>query len=175
MLGIGEGGLVLFGDANKAQEFRTWLNFGFSGSRDSSILGTNAKMSEIQAAYGHAVLDRWEQEKAEWRKARNRVEELEGKHNLKSPTFLTSVISPYWIIQTEELRILEIESKLKERNIETRRWWSYGLHKMPTFKKYSLQAYPISDHVALTTLGLPFFRDLGDKEVRAIDSVLSIC
>jgi dTDP-4-amino-4,6-dideoxygalactose transaminase len=173
VLGIGEGGLVLFGDASKAQEFRTWLNFGFSGSRDSSILGTNAKMSEMQAAYGHAVLDHWEQEKAEWGKARKRVEELEARHNLKSPTLLKGVISPYWIIQAEEALILEIESKFQDSNIQTRRWWSRGLHKMPAFKNYSTKEFPGTDQVASTTIGLPFFRDLGDEEIVALDSLLT--
>ena len=173
VLGIGEGGLVLFGDASQARDFRTWLNFGFFGTRDSIMFGTNAKMSEIQAAYGHAVLDRWELEKAEWTAAREIVEKLEIKHQLRPPSLLKNSISPYWIIQAENVRILEIESKFKKNKIETRRWWSHGLHKMPAFANFAKKKFPATEFVVSTSLGLPFFRELGDIENEALDFALS--
>ena len=49
-LGSGEGGLVVTGTKEIADELRSWSNFGFQGSRQSMTQGTNAKMSEIQAA-----------------------------------------------------------------------------------------------------------------------------
>jgi hypothetical protein len=44
---------------------------------------------------------------------------------------------------------------------------------MPAFKNYSTKEFPVSDQVASTTIGLPFFRDLGDEEMGALDSLLT--
>ena len=57
VLGIGEGGISVFGNSAAANRFRAWINFGFSGNRNSISHGTNAKMSEMTAAFGLSVLD----------------------------------------------------------------------------------------------------------------------
>ena len=173
VLGIGEGGLVLFGDSDSAREFRSWINFGFSGSRDSKIFGTNGKMSEIQAAYGHSALDGWMFEKKEWNEARKKVKKLDMKYSNIFSSYLSEEISPYWIIRAEESKILKIESCFKKNNIGTRRWWSHGLHKMPAFKNYARREFPNSDLVTSTSIGLPFFRGMTSKNLKKIDSVLA--
>jgi len=66
VLGIGEGGFVVSTDASIRDAVRMRSNFGFSGSREAQTAGFNAKLSEHQAAVGHAALDEWDQARAEW-------------------------------------------------------------------------------------------------------------
>lgn len=173
VLGIGEGGLIVFGDPKKASEFRSWINFGFSGSRDSKILGTNAKMSEMQAAYGHAVLDNWEIEKQEWLIARKKANQVESdfpelfNHNLEMD------VSPYWLSYSNPELKVEIVKTFKKLNIETRDWWSRGLHNMPAFSKYNDKPFLITEKVADSSIGLPFFRDMKDSDFDKIHEALS--
>ena len=173
VLGIGEGGIAVFGDPEKANEFRSWINFGFSGSRDSKILGTNAKMSEMQAAYGHAVLDNWEIEKQEWLIVRKKAIQVERdfpelfNHNLEMD------VSPYWLSYSNPERKVEIVKTFKKLNIETRNWWSRGLHNMPAFSKYKDKHFPITEKVADSSVGLPFFRDMKDSDFDRIHEALS--
>ena len=173
VLGIGEGGIAVFGDPEKANEFRSWINFGFSGSRDSKILGTNAKMSEMQAAYGHAVLDNWEIEKQEWLIVRKKAIQVERdfpelfNHNLEMD------VSPYWLSYSNPERKVEIVKTFKKLNIETRDWWSRGLHNMPAFSKYKDKHFPITEKVADSSVGLPFFRDMKDSDFDRIHEALS--
>jgi dTDP-4-amino-4,6-dideoxygalactose transaminase len=173
VLGIGEGGIAVFGDPEKANDFRSWINFGFSGSRDSKILGTNAKMSEMHAAYGHAVLDNWEVEKQEWLVVREKAKHVQNnfpelfKHNLEMD------ISPYWLSYSNPELKVEIVKTFKKLNIETRDWWSRGLHNMPAFSKYNDKHFPITEKVADSSIGLPFFRDMKDSDFDRIHEALS--
>lgn len=168
VLGIGEGGLVVFGDPEKAKEFRSYINFGFSGSRDSKILGTNAKMSEMQAAYGHAVLDNWEVEKQEWLIVRKKAKQVESNfpelfnHNLEMD------VSPYWLSYSNPEIKTELVKTFQSLNIETKDWWSRGLNNMPAFSKYKNKHFPITELVADSSIGLPFFRDINNQELDRI-------
>lgn len=54
--GIGEGSLITSKHAHILKSLRTQINFGFDNLETVSI-GTNAKMSEIQASVGLSVLD----------------------------------------------------------------------------------------------------------------------
>jgi dTDP-4-amino-4,6-dideoxygalactose transaminase len=173
ILGIGEGGLVVFGDYNKANEFRSYLNFGFSGSRDSKILGTNAKMSEIQAAYGHAVLDDWDVEKQEWLSVREKAKRVENNFPELFNHNLEMAVSPYWLsYSTPEIKA-EIVKTFQRFNIETRDWWSRGIHNMPAFSKYKNKAFPITEKVSDSSIGLPLFRDMKDSDFDRIHEALS--
>lgn len=173
VLGIGEGGLVVFGDTEKAKEFRSYINFGFSGSRDSKILGTNAKMSEMQAAYGHAVLDNWEVEKQEWLIARKKAKQVESDFDELFNHNLEIDVSPYWLSYSNPEIKIELVKTLQSLNIETRDWWSRGLHNMPAFSKYKNKHFPITELVADSSIGLPFFRDMKDSDFDRIHDALS--
>ena len=97
VLGIGEGGVAIFGSKSFADEFRAWINFGFSGSRISALPGINGKMSEISAAYGLATLDQWTQEKSEWSDAKESSIVISRDLGIESITSRYSGVSPYWI------------------------------------------------------------------------------
>ena len=174
--GIGEGGLIIFGSKDMADKFRTWINFGFYGSRESLIIGTNGKMSEIQAAVGLSVLDNWNQEDIDWKKSREAADHISTEFGLSpTPTIQIGCTSPYWIIFNENPRVIErIESESKKLNIQTRKWWAHGCHLMPAFSAFKNSSLHFADteYIASRYLGLPFYREISSMELSRIISAL---
>ncbi len=174
--GIGEGGLIVFGAKENADEFRSWINFGFSGQRVSQMLGTNAKLSEVQAAVGLAVFDNWDNEQEEWLEARAQVDKISSAFGIQpGPDALKSqsLISPYWIIQHSEARVVdEIERSLFENSIGTRRWWMSGAHNMPAFRHLKTDKLEHTDFVGARYLGLPFYRRIDGLALRRLQEFI---
>jgi dTDP-4-amino-4,6-dideoxygalactose transaminase len=172
VLGSGEGGIVVFGDVADANRFRAWTNFGFAGSREAQVTGVNAKMSEIQACYVHAALDGWEQERAEWAAARERVVRM-------ADTVVVELlrsgdgINPYaTAVFGDAETTLRVESTLRRHGVGTRRWWSMGCHRMPAYTLLADGTFPVTDDFAGRTLGLPLYRGISDEDVETVRDAL---
>jgi dTDP-4-amino-4,6-dideoxygalactose transaminase len=174
--GIGEGGLVVFGSESQASLFRSWINFGFLGSRVSQNIGTNAKMSEFQAAVGLGVLDNWESELDEWATVRRIVDQATMEFNLMPPPEALSrpnLISPYWIVYNESPRVVDrLRFELQNAGVGTRSWWMTGVHQMPAFKDLRKGSLENTEHIGVRYLGLPFFRDMNPEAVAYIAGVI---
>ncbi len=174
VLGAGEGGVVVFGDPEDAEKFRAWTNFGLSGSRDAQFAGTNAKMSELQAAYAHAALDGWEQERSEWACARTESSSMLLRSGLGLFEASRVGINPYAIAVLPDAASTDrIERLLAVHDIETRRWWSRGCHRMPAFQHLAAQPLPGVEAAAATTIGFPFFRGITSDEIAAVETALA--
>jgi dTDP-4-amino-4,6-dideoxygalactose transaminase len=175
VLGLGEGGITVFGSKRFADEFRAWINFGFLGSRSSILTGINAKMSEISAAYGHAALDNWEIEKADWKRAQLNSLEIGEYFGIKSVTANYSGVNPYWIADFKSPeKVFEVQKMLSSHGIETRNWWGLGCHKMPAFKNFADgKTFEVTDLIANRTLGLPLYREMTVNDFDYISNVLS--
>jgi len=173
VLPAGEGGLVVFGTADRAQRFRTWSNFGFAGTRESQLVGINAKMSEMSAAFAHASLDSWETEQAEWRTAKLRAAEITKESGYQLLPQEQSGVNPYWIVDFgTPPEAQAAEQRLTAAGVETRRWWSHGCARMPAFAAAPTVSLPNSDLVAARTLGLPMFRDIDETHFDIISESL---
>jgi dTDP-4-amino-4,6-dideoxygalactose transaminase len=174
LMGVGEGGIAIFKSKNFAQEFRSWINFGFAGNRNSNLPGINGKMSEITAAYGHAVLDWWDDEKNLREKIRDKINKISADLSIESITHSYPGVNPYWIADFKDSGTANrIENFLISNKIETRRWWSFGCHKMPAFSNLSAgKSFPNTDAVASKTLGLPNFVDLSNSQLDRIRDCL---
>jgi dTDP-4-amino-4,6-dideoxygalactose transaminase len=174
VLGVGEGACVVFGNSEWAREFRSWINFGFNGSRESLNLGINAKMSEFAAAHSLAALDEWAQEKRDWEKAQQSARRVDKKFNCTSIVGHYPGVNPYWIAQFESSEIARlVERILAEDGIESRKWWGGGCHKMSAFRDIINGTFEITELVASTTLGLPLFRGMSEADFSLIEHSLS--
>jgi len=174
ILGIGEGGIAVFGSKKAAINFRKYINFGFWETRKSSLLGSNIKISEYTAAIGHAALDDIKQEFDEWNDSRQSVTAIENDLELNSFSSRFSGVNPYWILEFESTRLTNhVESVLSQFGIETRRWWGTGMHNWEVFKHIEWATdLTNTDKVANTYLGLPFYRSLEDSVLNQIKLAL---
>lgn len=174
-LPAGEGGLVVFGSPDQARRFRAWSNFGFAGTRRSIMVGTNAKMSEMTAAYGLASLAAWDQERAEWAASLAQANAITKDLGLECPVQKHQGVHPYWVVQfqDEHQRDHAIDV-LTEHDIETRLWWPVPLHEMPAFAEILGQVHsPVTSSLCSTTLGLPMFRGLASEQIDRVGAVLA--
>jgi dTDP-4-amino-4,6-dideoxygalactose transaminase len=173
VLGCGEGGFAVCGSPDRARRLRTWSNFGFHGSRESGVAGTNAKLNEYSAAVAHAALDAWPEEAAEWRRAQTLVRGIGSARGLRTLEPNPPEVSPYWIVMFSGPEALQqVEGEFAARGIGTRRWWSRGLHRMPAFAAAATGEYPVTEWVAERYLGLPVFPGISAAAVEAIASAL---
>lgn len=173
VLGAGEGAIVVFGSAELAQRFRSWSNFGFMGARDSRSLGINAKMSEIQAAYVHAALDGWDEERAEWLAARELALSVGDEVGITTFRASRESITPYWIAVFPDASTTNlVERVMEEHGIGTRRWWSRGCHRMPAYANVPHGPLPVTEDIADRYLGLPMFRELSNEDAERIHTAL---
>ena len=174
VLGVGEGAVSVFGSTELAREFRTWINFGFNGSRESQRMGLNAKMSEITAAYAHVALDNFAVEKQDWLRVGERQYKI-GEQLGINPKFVgLKSVTPYWIVEfTDSFLRARVIANLEKYGIETRIWWGKGCHTMKAFEKLAIGDFLNTEIVSSRVLGLPKYRDLKESEIDLIDDIVS--
>ena len=165
-LGSGEGGVAVTGNSDTAKILRSWANFGFSGTRESQLVGTNAKMSEVQAAITHACLDQEEHQRDDWKQLRRNSIEVAETLTIDIPSLSSNSIAPYWIVGFESQRVRDtVEATLRSAGIESRRWWGSGCHSMPSLGGFSRESdLKNTERLAQTTLGLPYFRGMNRSD-----------
>jgi dTDP-4-amino-4,6-dideoxygalactose transaminase len=171
VLGAGEGAIVVCGNYSQAESLRAWSNFGFASGRTSEIQGSNAKMSEMNAAYGLHSIQNVSVEKVEWLKSQEYV----ASHTSQCvwATFVNSTpqFHPYWISSFDnEEEKEEVVKSLNVAGIQSREWWAKPLSTQKVFSKARiLSTNEVAQNLAKTHLGLPMYRGLD------FDSVSEIC
>jgi len=173
-LGTGEGGFVISADPSIRRAVRMRTNFGFDGSRQAQAAAFNAKLSEYQAAVGHAGLDEWDQTRAEWNGAADVYRRaLRGsKHVRLQQGFGETWISSTCLLCFAQPAVDRIEQSLADECIETRRWWSTGAHAHPATASFPRTSMPVTDALARSTLSVPFYRDINATEIGRVAEVV---
>jgi dTDP-4-amino-4,6-dideoxygalactose transaminase len=177
-LSTAEGGLVITRDPQLSDRLQALTNFGIG--RINSGVGTNAKLSEYHAAIGLAHLDIWP---AQINRRRDLLKfyqdslNSEKNHRLRfqknTGLFAPSVFN----IRLCNAKIRSnLEAAFEHQGIQTRRWYQPLLQNQPILKGVMrLGLTPTSDELADTLIGLPFFIDMTQDQVKQIrDIVLSM-
>jgi len=147
----GEGGFVACEDAAFIAHVRALSAFGFRGERVASFAAVNARLSEYAAAVALASLDGWDADRARFAfVARRRW------------------ISSVCVVSTPDWAAPAMSDALRGLDIDTRDWWGAGCHRHPAFARCPRAALPVTDRLARSTLGLPFFIDLDEDASRRI-------
>jgi dTDP-4-amino-4,6-dideoxygalactose transaminase len=175
-LGVGEGGYIASEDLEFSTRLRAMTNFAFMGDRISRHVATNAKLSEYAAAVGLAALDRWASTRRRYVTSARRL--AIALSDTPEVTFQEGWGSD-WISSTCLVRLpagsaCRIEAFLEAGGISTRRWWESGCHMAPAFRDCPSCALPVTEQLAASTLGLPFFADLGAEQIQRTASTLKV-
>jgi dTDP-4-amino-4,6-dideoxygalactose transaminase len=170
VLGAGEGAIAVCGSHEMADELRAWINFGFLNRRESKLLGTNAKMSEFNAAYGLTSIRRFEYEEALWVDSQEAVSLFTKDKRWATQVNYHPAFQPYWIAafrNSEERNY--ISETLSELQIQTRCWWEKPLSTQPAFGYVEkIGDNKNSDLLAATHLGLPMYQGLNPEDINLI-------
>jgi dTDP-4-amino-4,6-dideoxygalactose transaminase len=176
VLGTGEGGFVLSTDTALVRDIRTRSNFGFHGSREAKLSATNAKLSEYHAAVGLAGLDEWAEVRGEWTRVAGLYRNALG---LSNRLRFQGGVGELWIASTFVVSLADITADQAEREltlagVETRRWWGAGAHAHAATAAFPRTSLKVTESLAATSLGLPFFRDLGRSDAdRVVERLLA--
>jgi dTDP-4-amino-4,6-dideoxygalactose transaminase len=169
----GEGGAAFI---NKTEWYDTVYqmhNFGHNGPFEYSVVGINGKMSELNAAMGHAVLDDFELIKSE----RKRIcdyyfSSIQFGDRIKKMTIRKDTVwnnSYFPVIFKEKESVLKVVDSLNQFNIYPRRYFYPSLNTIGLFQ--NPQEMPVSEHIAERILCLPIFFGL---EVQIMETITTI-
>lgn len=174
-----EGGAVTFADKKLGERLNLIKNFGISGPETVELVGTNAKMSEFQAAMGLCNL-KYVNTDIEKRKLvkegyDEHLAKVKGIKVLKKQEGVKSNYAYYPIlIDGYKKDREEIYRELQEQGINTRKYFSPLITKMNPYKDiYDYKLTPVASHVADRILCLPIYPDIEDYVFTTIREVIS--
>ena len=166
----GEGGYVASQDAAFIERVRAISAFGFRGERIATCAAVNAKLSEYAAAVALASLDAWPADRARFALTAQRLRaglaltpEI-GFQNGWGARWISSVC----VVSTPDWAAPAISEALRAAGVETRDWWGAGCHRQPAFARCPSAPLPVTDRLAASTLGLPYFIDLEEGDSRQV-------
>ena len=140
-----EGGAVIFKDKKNYDYARKLVNIGYDYSKKNQfpIEGTNAKMSELNAAWGLALLK-------DYKKIISRKKSVYEEYKRKLNLNKIEIIKPsennnynyFPVIFSSEKKKIKIISKLNSSRIYPRKYFYPSLNKLSHFKKKNM---PVSE------------------------------
>lgn len=165
-----EGGAIVFKDKAAYERAVKMINFGIDTS-DGSIVdyGINAKMSEVHAAMGLAMLDNMD-EILERRCELHTLylKKLEGVVQIPEWDEESSQNGAYMpVIFDSGKTCTKVLENLKEHGVFARRYFSPSLNLIESISKENDRA-PVSEKMVEKVLCLPMYYDLKEKELDII-------
>jgi dTDP-4-amino-4,6-dideoxygalactose transaminase len=171
---IGEGGAVVTADHELAERITRLINFGLErGSRASTEIGLNAKMSELHAATALAMLDRFEsvleRRRANAGRLRAAVAHLPYMFQSGSSSSTWQIFQLLAPTPAVRDRCLELA---RAHGIEVRTMHAPALHRQPAFSRHARRPLPITDLLAERALALPMANSLPEDAFERIPALL---
>jgi dTDP-4-amino-4,6-dideoxygalactose transaminase len=168
----GEGGALFCQDAKTRQAMFYRHNFGHDGPEHYHGLGTNAKMSELQAAMGLSVLPYMDDIISERKRVCEYYDQNINFKNIKRVKLREGAewnYSYYPVIFKTEKALLNTKAKLEEKEIYPRRYFYPSLEELPYITKSNCL---IAEDIARRVLCLPLFFDLKKESLSDIIEVI---
>jgi dTDP-4-amino-4,6-dideoxygalactose transaminase len=174
-LSTGEGGAVIWNDAEGLTAVTRAINFGFLGTRESQSPSFNGKMSEFHAAVGNASLDAWDETVVAWRTTCAAYSHCAKTAGLADQLILPPTVASCYALfrASSEVEAVSVMRALTESSIEHRFWYGYGLHTHEHFAAAARDQLPQTARIAHRLVGLPTAIDLSPDAMKRI--VTAIC
>jgi len=178
LITTGEGGMVLTDDPAVAERARSLRNLCFQRHRRflHENLGSNFRLTNLQAAIGVAQVDRIEEivARKRWMGCMyNR--HLKGIPALQLPIEMPWARNVYWmygmvVAESTGLDACEVAKRLAERGVETRPFF-LGMHEQPAFHRRGLfvdERYPVAEKLGGQGLYLPSGVGLTEQDLERV-------
>lgn len=168
----GEGGALFCKDKTLYDKLYYSHNFGHNGPLEFHGLGINAKISELQAAMGLAVLDDFETIASERNKVVNYYNENINFDHVKTIQIRANTqwnSSYYPLIFKDEKTLLQTLEALAQENIFPRRYFYPSLNTVPYINGGSM---PISESIASRIICLPLYVGLTEEQQQKIINII---
>jgi dTDP-4-amino-4,6-dideoxygalactose transaminase len=173
---FGDGGMVVTGNADIADKIRTLRVHGSKVRYIHSVIGTNARLDNLQAAILRVklrYLDKWAEMRQRNAVIYNQHLSVEGVFTPFVPEYNTHVYHQYVIKVPQSKRDALIE-RLVASGVESRVYYPIPLHLQECYKSLGYKAgdLPISEEAAKATLALPVYPELLKEDVVKISDMI---
>ena len=171
----GEGGAVMCKDQSIAERIFLMSKFGHIGEDEYLDIGINAKMSELHAAMGLAVLPSVKEIIDTRRELSRWYDELLEGLNLKRPKMTAGLdynYAYYPIIFSSHEQMIRVRAGLQAQEIFPRRYFYPSLNTMPFLHESLRRSCPVSEATAQCVLAMPLFPTLARQEVEWITTCI---
>jgi dTDP-4-amino-4,6-dideoxygalactose transaminase len=170
---IGEGGMVVTDREDLAASIRELRDWGTTHRYQHRRLGFNYRMDAIQAAVLRVKLrslDRWNG--ARRALAAEYIDALKSS-NLQLPSEAAGRRHVYHVFSIRSEQRDRLQRQMAEGGIETGIHYPVPVHLQEGYRQlaYNVGAFPISEHVARTSLSLPLYPELRSADVIRITDV----
>ncbi len=172
-----EGGGVVCQDKNLAERIMLLGKFGHIGEDKYMELGINAKMSELHAAMGLAVLPDVHNLISERKKRVELYDQLLCNTSLVRPRLQDGIkhnYAYYPIIFQSHEQMLKARDKLQQCGIIARRYFHPSLNTLPFLDEKLRISCPASEFVSKRVLCLPLYDSLTNEQIQYIVKQLII-
>lgn len=175
-----EGGGAAYRDEGLTEALQAWKMFGMVGKEDAEYVGTNAKMTEFQAAMGLCNLRHVNEEIAKRKRAadmyRSRLGNVPGLR-IPAPQPHVQANYAYFPVYVDEAKFGrtrdEVADLLGARQIYARKYFYPITSAFSAYQgRFAIQDTPQALDASLHILTLPLYADLDEETVSYICDVL---
>lgn len=177
-----EGGAIICHDAKTKQRIDYLKNFGFAGETTVIAPGINAKMNEVQAAYGLLLL-KYVDENITKRKSiadlyRNKLSNISGIRFLNDMKGVNHSYSYFPILVDEKMYGKtrdELYEELKKHNVFGRRYFYPLISQFPSYRgliSANPANLPIAEKISEQVICLPLYPGLDFETIIKIVTII---
>lgn len=172
--GIGEGGLVYSGDAERVGRIRRDSNFSFSADRESTSQGLNAKLSEYAAAVALSTLDAFPGKLAKRSEIyRFYTETLKGGGLLERGWSVQNVSGdiPFQFMAAlcpEGQSNTQYVERLALSGIDSRTYFSPACHRQQQFHSAARTSMTATEELERRVISLPLWETMAERDVQRV-------
>ena len=177
-----EGGAIVCHDEKTKKRIDYLKNFGFAGETTVVAPGINAKMNELQAAYGLLQLKTIDKDISKRKELvlsyKEKLNRIDGISYLKDDSSIYHNGSYFPIFIDKEIYGMsrdELYEELKKHNIFGRRYFYPLISEFPTYKglpSATKENLPCAGKIADQVICLPIYPDLKSEEISKIVNVI---
>lgn len=182
LITTGEGGMILTDEPALAERLRSLRNLCFQPRQRflHDELGTNARLTNLQAALGLAQIERFDEIVRRKRDiGAAYTERLRGIPGLQLPVEESWARSVYWmygvvLAEDRPFDAKEFAHRLHDYGIETRPFF-LGMHEQPAFQRRGLfggERHPVAERLARRGLHLPSGLALTSSQIQQVCSAV---
>jgi dTDP-4-amino-4,6-dideoxygalactose transaminase len=172
-----EGGAIICHDSQTKERIDALKNLKLGNGLDNLCLGLNAKMNEIQAAFGLVQLNHVARVIRMRKEAASvYMEMLSGIRGIRLPQVMQGVEYNYTYfpvtVDPDEFGTgrNELAAHLENRGIVTRKYFHPLASEFPEFSGFKKADLPVAAEIATRILCLPMFHDISREEIRFISN-----
>ncbi|HPH03585.1 MAG TPA: DegT/DnrJ/EryC1/StrS family aminotransferase [Spirochaetota bacterium] len=170
-----EGGAVVCRDSAVAQHVYLMKKFGHIGEDEYLEIGINAKLSELHAAMGLALLPHIDRIRDERKRCSQTYDALLGDCGLRRPLLPAGCeynYAYYPVVFPSHEVMMRVRQALLDNGIGPRRYFYPSLNTLPYLDAASRRICPVSESIADRVLSLPLYVDLASSEIEIIAGLM---